>query len=244
MPPDLVAAVRHYSPEATFPAPALQVPESPPTPSPVAASPAPEHSGQRGLEQGSRVEPPELQQQEYEPEVEFLTDPNPLPAVSAVSASAGDLRGEAGPMSWLLAILQEAMTGVMASDIPPLQKANTIARLGSLYLKAYRASDLEQANKALKRRVVELEAMVASSAQRVKDVDRCSPALPGAVGPSEAHAAPAPPRVSSAPWISASLSPPSSRGDEVSQEITRARPPPAGGRRARSGRGAHRRRQG
>src|SRR5438067_8924108 len=66
---------------------------------------------------------------------------------------------ETAPSSfdWLLSMLQQAMTEVMASDAAPLQKASALARLGALYLRAYRAAGLEQANKELARRIKALE---------------------------------------------------------------------------------------
>jgi hypothetical protein len=64
---------------------------------------------------------------------------------------------EAAPLAWLLALLREAMVGVMADDTPALKKANALARLGSLYLKTFGAAELRRANAELVERVPELE---------------------------------------------------------------------------------------
>jgi hypothetical protein len=64
---------------------------------------------------------------------------------------------EAAPLAWLLALLREAMVGVMADDTPALKQANALARLGSLYLKTYNTAELKRVNAELEERVAELE---------------------------------------------------------------------------------------
>jgi hypothetical protein len=61
------------------------------------------------------------------------------------------------PLDWLLAMLKQTMEETMASEAKPLQKANAIARLGNLYLKACGASELKKEIAALKRRIEQLE---------------------------------------------------------------------------------------
>jgi hypothetical protein len=62
------------------------------------------------------------------------------------------------PLEWLLAKLRQAIEELMEAEVEqPLQKANGIARLGGLYLKALGAAELTKANKALKQRVAALE---------------------------------------------------------------------------------------
>ncbi len=79
-----------------------------------------------------------------------------------------------GPASldWFLAMLQAAMTEVMASEGPPLQKANALARLGNLYLKACRTKELQAANRELARRVAELEERLAAAESRMPAAER------------------------------------------------------------------------
>src|SRR5437016_6154442 len=60
MPPDRVAAIRRYSPDATFPPPLALAPESPPTPPPAGSAAAPKNPGQRAPEGGLRADLPEL----------------------------------------------------------------------------------------------------------------------------------------------------------------------------------------
>jgi hypothetical protein len=76
------------------------------------------------------------------------------------------------PLDWLLGMLQDAMAGVMADEVPPLQKANALSRLGNLYLKAYRVAQLVQENKVLAARVEALEEANTALAQRCADRER------------------------------------------------------------------------
>jgi len=69
---------------------------------------------------------------------------------------------DAGPFAWMLAMLQQAMEGVMTGEAPPLQKASAIARLGNLYLKTSRAAELQKENRELTRRLVALEKRLAA----------------------------------------------------------------------------------
>ena len=61
------------------------------------------------------------------------------------------------PLHVSIRLLQAAIEEVMAGDATPLQKANAVARLGGLYLKAYRVAELEEANARLRQRAAELE---------------------------------------------------------------------------------------
>jgi hypothetical protein len=67
------------------------------------------------------------------------------------------------PVDWLLDLLREAIEELMDSDAAPLQKANAIARLGSLYLKGFQVGELRRANAELERRVAELEQRAAAA---------------------------------------------------------------------------------
>jgi hypothetical protein len=78
---------------------------------------------------------------------------------SASSLAAG--KTHESPLGWLLGTLGQAIEGVMAGESTPLQKANAVARLGNLYLKTYRAAELQRENKALARRIAELERCLA-----------------------------------------------------------------------------------
>src|SRR5438093_6426503 len=82
---------------------------------------------------------------------------------SPSTSSSSDAGHEAAPLDWLLALLQEAIVGVMADDQPPLKKANALARLGNLYLKTYNTADLKRVNAALVERIVELEECLATA---------------------------------------------------------------------------------
>src|SRR5262249_36256785 len=75
---------------------------------------------------------------------------------------AGDGERAIAPLGWLLGMLQEAMTEVMEGDSGPLQKANAVARLGNLYLKAYQTNALQQENRELTRKVDDLEQRLAA----------------------------------------------------------------------------------
>jgi hypothetical protein len=81
---------------------------------------------------------------------------------------------EPASLDWFLAMLQAAMTEVMASEGKPLQKANAVARLGNLYLKACRTQELQAANRALARRVAALEERLATTESRVSAAERPS----------------------------------------------------------------------
>jgi hypothetical protein len=75
---------------------------------------------------------------------------------------------EAPPaLDWFLSLLQRAMTEMMAGEAPPVQKANAIARLGSLYLKACQVTELKQAHQELSRRVTDLERQNAELERRL-----------------------------------------------------------------------------
>jgi hypothetical protein len=57
----------------------------------------------------------------------------------------------------MLALLKQAMLGVMEGDGSPLQKANALTRLGNLYLKAAGAAELMRACALLQERLAEVE---------------------------------------------------------------------------------------
>jgi hypothetical protein len=67
---------------------------------------------------------------------------------------------DATSLDSVLALLKKATIGVMGGDGPALQKANAVARLGSVYLKLHDAAELEKANALLRKRVTELEQRV------------------------------------------------------------------------------------
>jgi hypothetical protein len=102
-------------------------------------------------------------------------DPSPLalPFLQATPVSSSDPAPAASPflpadptpspLAWLLTTLQTAIEGVMAGEATPLQKASAVARLGNLYLKAYRAAEFEKENKQLAGRVGELEEQLVSA---------------------------------------------------------------------------------
>jgi hypothetical protein len=75
---------------------------------------------------------------------------------SLVSSNAGE-----SPLGWLLQALRQAIEEVMAGELAPLQKGNTVARLGALYLKTFQASEVQKENTAQARRIDELEEYVA-----------------------------------------------------------------------------------
>jgi hypothetical protein len=79
-----------------------------------------------------------------------------------IPSTPSDAGPEAAPLDWMLALLREAMVGVMADDQPALKKANTLARLGSLYLKTYNTAGLKRLNAELKEQVAELEERMAT----------------------------------------------------------------------------------
>jgi hypothetical protein len=86
---------------------------------------------------------------------------------SASPSPSPDAGHEAAPLDWFLALLREAIAGVMADDQPTLKKANALARLGSLYLKTYNTAELAHANAELERVNAELEERVAELEERL-----------------------------------------------------------------------------
>ena len=79
-----------------------------------------------------------------------------LGRIASVSPEAAGKSGSAS-LDWLLELLQQAMTEVMSGESTPLQKANAVARLGSLYLKASGTAELEKENRELTGKIAELE---------------------------------------------------------------------------------------
>jgi hypothetical protein len=103
------------------------------------------------------------------------------------STSACEPEPESGPFPWLLAMLQQVMAAVVAAEAAPLQQASVITRLGHLYLKAFRASELQKENRALTRRVAELEKCL-TAAERPGASTQDHPAQPSrqtACGPDQ-----------------------------------------------------------
>jgi hypothetical protein len=194
MPPDLVAEIRRICPRFVFPKP------EPATPAPgelASSSPA--------------LLPPAVEGEDGSPDVEVVSGA-PLP-------NAGPL---ADPMEWLQSVLREAMEGVMAGEDPPLQKANAVARLAALFLKARQVKELEQTNKELIRRLAELEQRLAEAATQDG-----SPIPPATAAPSPEVACSRTGSAPPPPWA-----PRSGRG--WAEPGRRNRPPaptPAGGGR-------------
>src|SRR5262245_37769791 len=89
-----------------------------------------------------------------------------------------DAHAEAEPLAWLLTVLREAIVGMMADDQPPLKKANALARLGTLYLKAYCAAELKRCEAEQAERIDELDARLAAleSASAAGTEDAAHPA--------------------------------------------------------------------
>jgi hypothetical protein len=100
-------------------------------------------------------------------------------SVDAV-APAGEGRETSADLSWFLAMLQEAMTAVMEGESTPLQKANAVARLGSLYLKSYQTQELEWENRELTEQIEALE-------QRVADLGTITDPVPAGTSSREAR---------------------------------------------------------
>lgn len=102
-------------------------------------------------------------------------------ALLEVEAARAEGEAPEPPLEWLLATLRQAMEELLADEAAkPLQKANAIARLGSLYLKTYRAAELVKENKALARRVAELEEALA----RASSPDAAPPEAPDSPAPA------------------------------------------------------------
>jgi hypothetical protein len=159
MPPGLVAAIRFRYPDWPLPEPSptiltLGAPKRPLEP---AGDPAPLPS----------AAPPPCRP----------ADREASPADRSRASNAPALPGEPeeAPLDWLLAMLKAALEGVMVGDSTPLQKANMVARLGNLYLKASDASELRRANRELTCRVAALEERLAAALA----VERGEPAEPG-----------------------------------------------------------------
>ena len=83
--------------------------------------------------------------------------------VSVLDLSTSAREPESGPFPWLLAMLQQVMAAVVAAEAAPLQQASAITRLGNLYMKALRMSELQKENRVLTRRLAELEKRLANA---------------------------------------------------------------------------------
>lgn len=151
MPPEIVAHIRECCPDFAFPAAPMSQPASvllDPEPALLPAADA------AGPGTGSRC----------------AVSPAPPPPPDSE---------EAEPLDWLLATLRQAIEGVMADEAAkPLQKASTVARLGNLYLKTYRAAELQKENRALTRRVAGLEKALALAAAPATAAGSGSGAVP------------------------------------------------------------------
>jgi hypothetical protein len=134
MPPNLVAYIRDCCPTWPFPEP------SPPIVTIGPAAPAAVPSALEGA----------------------LREPEPSPAPQAAPPP---VENDAGPepLAWLMAALRRSIEEVMAADVQPLQRANTVARLSGLYLRTYRATELSQANRRLQKQVAALQARLADA---------------------------------------------------------------------------------
>ena len=87
---------------------------------------------------------------------------------SLSSAASPGPGGEDDSLGWLKELLRTAMEAVMAAEEgSAIQKANTVARLGNLYLKACQVTELRQTHKALVARVAELEQANRVPAERI-----------------------------------------------------------------------------
>jgi hypothetical protein len=152
MPPELVAALRRAAPDATFPRSEPQPPLNPASLSSAAlpASPLPlvMAGAEPAVPPGAPASP------------EPSTSPPDPPCSSVSPCLAYPCQRVIAPdrTDWLLALLQDAMTGVMAGEATPLQKANAVSRLTALYLKAACVAEVEQANAALAKRAAAAEA--------------------------------------------------------------------------------------
>ena len=87
----------------------------------------------------------------------------PCWAMNNNGAVEADDAADSEGLSWFMGLLRQMMTEVMAGEAPALQKANAIARLGNLYLRAHRTAELAQANKALRRQAAALEERLAAA---------------------------------------------------------------------------------
>jgi len=180
MPPELVAALRRYAPEVTFPEPA------------TSGDAAPSGRGSGQGRSGDPVSTPggggvrgaseRTDRTDASSTIPSLVEAGPTPPASPLPGeTAGSPQHD-----WLRAMLREAMEGVMAGDAAPLQKANAVARLAGLYLKACRAKELEQENKALTRRLAAAEAPLAELEMRLTVEPRQeAPVVPQDMGPAE-----------------------------------------------------------
>jgi hypothetical protein len=92
----------------------------------------------------------------------------PVPAPTPCEPVATETESE--PLAWLQTALRQAIEAVMAADAQPVRKANTVARLGSLYLRAYRATDLQHENRRLRKRVATLETSFASMEAALQEI--------------------------------------------------------------------------
>jgi hypothetical protein len=115
-------------------------------------------------------------------------------AVIEFEAACAEENTPEPPLDWLLAMLRQSMEELMASEAKPLPKANALARLASLYLKTCGAAGLTKENKALKRRLKELESSASSDAA-------LTPASPAALVPDAAPCDPAPAALPGSPSI-------------------------------------------
>jgi hypothetical protein len=242
MPPDLVDLIRAAAPDIVFPEPppASLAPPVSAAASPAAPTPPPGTGSLDGTVDAASsptlVEEPEAEAPmpafsvpapEEDPQPQL--DPRGTPASAAHPASvlpkvrendrSDECNGES--LDWLLGVLKEVVLGVVACDSPPLQKANAVARLGNLYLKADRAAELKRENALLRKRLVELE-------QRLPAVETPHSASDADVGPPPREARPVHPGApaeNSRPGLASSPSGAgrnSSKGEEQRREVTAA----------------------
>jgi hypothetical protein len=143
MPPELAQYLRQKSWSFVFPAPQ---PVAPPLNARITRT-APVSSQASERESNQRCADPEM--------------PSAPPTIPTEPATAS--------LGWMLTMLQQVMEDVAAGTATPLQKASVLTRLGNLYLKTYRAADLQRENKTLARRVAEMEKALAAAAVGAAD---------------------------------------------------------------------------
>jgi hypothetical protein len=178
------------------------------------------------------------------------------PGVTQPTAAAQDAPLPAGrgvmepePLAWLMDTLRQVIEEAAAAEVPPLQKAAAVARLGALYLRTHRGTELTKENRSLRQQLAALRSQLTDAEQPVSadPPTACVPAVaaePGAGaqrrrGPAPTHAG-AQPGVGAAP-MELSQPPRASRADAGAAPAAGPPAPAGGGRRAgQTGRSATR----
>jgi hypothetical protein len=163
MPPDLVERLRAAAPDLVFPEPSpVSVPE-PEASLPAPSAPAPEQHSHCPPDPGALV----AGAHSAEPVLGREAGPDRAAEQPEAPAAGSENEPDGPSLDWLLDVLKEVTLGVAASDSPPLQKANAVARLGNLYLKAHGAAELKRENAMLRKQLAERE-------QHRAAVDNCA----------------------------------------------------------------------